>query len=83
MKRYAFEPAEIHIRKNETVVLDVITADVQHGLEIPNFGVREPVQPRFTTSVTLTPQQTGEFPMACSIICGPGHDDMLGKLVVE
>ncbi len=83
MKRYAFVPAEVHVRQGETVVLEVTTADVQHGIEIPDLGIREPVQPRFTTEVRLTPKQKGEFPMACSIICGPGHDDMQGKLVVE
>src|SRR5947208_4732204 len=83
MKRYAFVPAEVHVKQGETVELDVTTADVQHGLEIPDLGVREPIQPRFSARIRITPQRKGEFPMVCSIICGPGHDDMQGKLVVE
>jgi cytochrome c oxidase subunit 2 len=83
MKRYAFLPSEIHVKKGETVVLDVTTADVQHGLQIPDFGVHEPVQPKFAAHVTITPTKKGAFPMSCAIICGPGHDDMAGKLVVE
>lgn len=83
MKRYAFEPAEIHVKQGETVILEVSTADVQHGLEIPDLGLREPIQPKHPALVTLTPRTKGEFPMVCSIICGPGHDDMQGKLVVE
>ena len=83
MKKYAIDPPVIHLRKGETVVLDVYSADVQHGLEIKALGINEPVHRNFPAAIVLRPRQAGEFAMRCSVLCGPGHDDMVGKIIVE
>ncbi len=83
MKKYAFDPPVIRVKKGQLVELDVSTADVQHGFTVPDLGIREPVQPRRPARIIFRAERAGVFPMTCSIICGPGHDDMVGKIIVE
>ncbi len=83
MKKYAFDPPVIRVKKGQLVELDVSTADVQHGFTVPDLGIREPIQPRRPARIVFKADRAGVFPMTCSIICGPGHDDMAGKIIVE
>lgn len=83
MKRYAIEPSLIRVKAGETVELEVTTSDIQHGIDIPDLGIRKPVQPGGATIITFKAPARGEYRVACSVICGPRHDDMVGKLVVE
>jgi cytochrome c oxidase subunit 2 len=83
MRKYSIEPAVIHLKSGQPVSLDVTTADVQHGFDVPDLGIKEPVQPGHTTSITFTPKAKGEYSVKCGVICGPHHDDMTGKLIVE
>lgn len=83
MKKYEIQPNVIRVKSGETVELDVTTADVQHGLDVPDLGIKESVQPGRTTRITFTPANKGEFKVVCGVICGPHHEDMVGKLVVE
>ena len=83
MKKYAIEPALIRVKSGEIVELEVTAVDVQHGLDIPDLGIRTPVQPGRPATVTFKAPAKGEYRIACGVICGPHHDDMAGKLVVE
>ena len=82
-KRYTYERNVVRVKKGELVALDITTADRQHGIESKELGIDESIQPGHTTTVTFTPEKTGEFKIECDIICGPGHDDMQGKIIVE
>ncbi len=83
MKKYVFDPPVIRVKKGQLVELDVSTADVQHGFTVPDLGIKEPIQPHRPAKIVFKADRAGVFPMSCSIICGPGHDDMVGKIVVE
>ena len=83
MKRYTIDPPVVRVKSGEVVALDVTSADVQHGLDIPELGIKQPVQPGATTTITLTAPAKGEYRIACGVICGPHHEEMTGKLVVE
>jgi cytochrome c oxidase subunit 2 len=83
MKKYNFEPSEIHVKSGQTIELEVTTADVQHGLDIPDLGIKESVQPGKTATVRFKAPAKGEYKIVCGVICGPHHDDMQAKLVVE
>lgn len=83
MKKYSITPTEIHVHSGKKVELDVTTADVQHGLDIADIGVKEPVQPGRTTVIRFTAPAKGEYHVSCGVLCGPHHDDMTAKLVVE
>jgi cytochrome c oxidase subunit 2 len=83
MKKYRIEPAIIHVKANETTELEISTADVQHGFDVPGLGIKEPVRSGQPAIVTLKNPPKGEYKVVCGIICGPHHDDMVAKLVVE
>jgi cytochrome c oxidase subunit 2 len=83
MKKYTISPAEIRMKQGETVQLEVTTADVQHGFGVEALGIEESVQPGKPAVFLVTADKKGEFAIHCSVVCGPGHDDMAGKLVVE
>lgn len=83
MKKYSISPAEIHVHSGKRIELDVTTADVQHGLDIAEIGVKEPVQPGRTTVIRFTAPARGEYRVSCGVLCGPHHDDMAARLVVE
>jgi cytochrome c oxidase subunit II len=83
MKKYTIEPAIIHVKASQTTELDISTADVQHGFNVPGLGIKEPVRSGQPATVTLKNPSKGEYKVVCGIICGPHHDDMEAKLVVE
>jgi cytochrome c oxidase subunit II len=83
MKKYSIEPAVIHVKAGQTTELEVSTADVQHGFDVPQLGIKEPVRPGSAAVITLKSPPKGEYNVVCGIICGPHHDDMNAKLVVE
>jgi cytochrome c oxidase subunit 2 len=82
-KKYTFEPQEIRLKKGETVLLEVTSADVQHGFSVPGLDISEPIQRGRVAQIRLTPETRGEFRVECDIICGAGHDEMAGKIIVE
>ena len=83
MKKYAIEPAIIHVKANQVTELEISTADVQHGFDVPGLGIKEPVRSGRSAIVTLKNPPKGEYKVECGIICGPHHEDMVAKLVVE
>ena len=81
--RYAFEPAVIRVRKGQDVTLEISTTDVQHGFSIKELGIEESIQKGKPAFVSFTPRQIGEYNVECSVLCGPQHEQMRAKLVVE
>lgn len=83
MKKYTITPSVIRVKSGDSVELNVTSADVQHGFDVPDLGIKEAVQPGKTTTISFVAPQKGEYRVACGVICGPHHDDMEAKLVVE
>jgi cytochrome c oxidase subunit 2 len=81
-KKFEFTPSEVHVKKGETVVLELTSQDRKHGFELPAFKVRKDIVPKEVTRVTLTAGEAGTFPFHCDIFCGDGHEDMTGTIVV-
>jgi len=50
---------------------------------VPDLGIDEPIQKGKPAEIRFSAKDRGEFKIECDIICGPGHDDMAGKIVVE
>jgi cytochrome c oxidase subunit 2 len=63
--------------------LDVSTKDVEHGFDVDDMGIDEPIQPGRAVEIPLDTSKKGEFKVACSIVCGAGHENMTAKIVVE
>ena len=83
MRKYAIEPAVIHVKAGQITELDVSTADVQHGFDVPDLHIKEPVRSGQPAVIILKNPPKGEYTVVCGIICGPHHEDMVAKLVVE
>jgi cytochrome c oxidase subunit II len=83
MRRYAIEPAEIRVKQGDRAELEVSTKDVQHGFSVPELGINEPIVPGRPAKIRLDTSKKGEFKVACSILCGPRHDDMHARIVIE
>lgn len=75
-KRFAFEPAEITVKKGEPVDFVLTSADVNHGVRIRELGIDLKVSKGKKAETTFTPEATGTFVGHCSVFCGSGHGQM-------
>ena len=81
--RFAFEPAQITLKKGEPVTLQLTTTDVTHGFYLKPLKIDEVIEPGKTTEVKLTPQVAGTFTTICDHFCGANHGNMKMTIVVE
>jgi cytochrome c oxidase subunit II len=82
-KRFAFEPAEIHVAKGEDVVLEVTSQDVTHGFFSRKFGFDEDLPPGKAVRVPIKTDAAGTYTVLCDHYCGSGHGGMKMTIVVE
>lgn len=81
-RRFVFTPAELTLKKGETVEIDITVDDVPMGFSVPDLNTRTDLVPGTVARVRLTPQKTGTFPFLCDVFCGSGHEDMNGVITV-
>ena len=81
-RQFKFEPSVITLQKGKPVRLIITAIDVEHGFAIEALGINKKLKPKVPTIVEFTPNRTGSFEFACSIMCGSGHDEMTGELLV-
>lgn len=74
-----FEPKEIRVNKGDTVEIKLINEEGLHDILIKGYDKTI----KDNETVTFTADKAGEFEFICNIFCGAGHDDMIGKLIVE
>ncbi len=81
--QYGFAPDPLVVRAGERVRLNVTSLDLAHGVMIPevDFATDMPTGRRKPAEF-VAPTEPGEYPVFCSVFCGPGHGDMTGRLVV-
>ena len=75
-KRFAFEPAEITLKKGEPVVLVYHREDVTHGIKFPELNLQTEIRKGVASELSVIPMQTGDFAGHCSRFCGSGHGSM-------
>jgi len=76
---FQFEPQEIKAKVGDTVKLTLKNVSGNHGLAIPDLGVK--IKNGETATIVL--DKAGSYEFNCSIMCGTGHDSMTGQLIVE
>jgi len=81
-KKFEFVPAEIRLRKGETVTLQFTAPEVPMGFNLADFKLRTDIVPGKIATLELTPDKTGTFTFLCDVFCGSGHEDMSGTLIV-
>ena len=82
-KQFAFDPNVITVNKGDHVILKIKSLDVTHGFALPDFGVNVPLTPGDEKTVEFDATKSGEFGFFCSVVCGSGHKDMTGTLIVQ
>jgi len=84
VKRFAFTPSEITLKKGEPVVLVLKSLDVAHGMRIRELHVNLKVKAGQTSQVEFTPEKAGDFVGHCSVFCGVHHGSLAIRVhVVE
>ena len=75
-RRFAYEPAEITLKKGGPVVLALRSDDVTHGVKFPELNLQTEIRKGATSERSFTPTKTGDFVGHCSHFCGSGHGAM-------
>ena len=74
---------KITVNKGDTVKLSITSQDVPHGFSLNEFGINKVVNTGDTVVVEFVADKSGTFNFFCSVVCGAGHGDMKGTLVVN
>jgi heme/copper-type cytochrome/quinol oxidase subunit 2 len=86
-----YVPGNIFVNKGDLVYIKVRNTDEHaHGFALPNFGINNETitgaqnasAPSTTYITAFFADQPGVYEFFCTIYCGPGHDQMIGYLVV-
>jgi len=64
------------------IKMNLVSEDVNHGLFIPAFRVKEDVIPGYDNYLWFRPITKGNFDIFCSEYCGLAHSAMTAKVVV-
>jgi cytochrome c oxidase subunit 2 len=72
----------LYLALNKPVKTELHSLDVIHGFYIPAFRIKEDVVPNRQNYTWFIPTMLGSFDIECTVICGPGHANMLSKAVV-
>lgn len=75
-RRFAFDPEVITLKKGETVLLVLKSADVAHGLRIRELGIDLKTSRNKPAETLFTPHKNGDFVGHCSVFCGAKHGTM-------
>jgi cytochrome c oxidase subunit 2 len=74
--------AELRLPLNRTVKLVMQTKDVIHSFWVPEFAQKQDVVPGLTTTLVITPDRLGTYPVICTELCGLGHALMRSEAIV-
>ncbi|OFW64827.1 MAG: hypothetical protein A2Y74_06350 [Actinobacteria bacterium RBG_13_63_9] len=79
-----WSPKTIHVTQGDVVHLRLTSDDVAHGFLLEGYDVTvEAVYPGKFTDVEFVADKAGTYGFTCTNVCGEGHHQMWGELVVE
>jgi cytochrome c oxidase subunit II len=65
-----------------SVQLTLHSKDVIHSFWVPEFSQKQDTVPGITTTLHITPDRVGTFPLICTELCGLGHALMRTQAIV-
>lgn len=74
---------DLHMPVGKPIKVLLRSLDVLHDFNVPQFRAKMDIVPGFVTYFWFIPTRTGTFEVLCSELCGVGHADMRGKVVVD
>ncbi|MBI2938618.1 MAG: cupredoxin domain-containing protein [Thaumarchaeota archaeon] len=87
--QWAFKPNIIEVNRGDIVMLRISSSTdkepsyKEHGFSIPDYNIETSLPAGRVTTVVFVADKAGEFYFGCSVVCGTGHYDMFGKLIVR
>jgi heme/copper-type cytochrome/quinol oxidase subunit 2 len=82
-RSFAFEPGTVRVNRGDTVIVNLESTDVVHGLYVDGYGVSTQAEPGRPGQLTFVAARSGAFRFRCNVACGNLHPFMIGKLVVD
>ncbi|MCA1494893.1 cytochrome c oxidase subunit II [Sinorhizobium alkalisoli] len=77
------EAGELHLPIGKPVKVLLRSVDVLHDFYVPEFRAKMDMVPGMITYFWFTPTRTGTFEVLCAELCGVGHPQMRGTVVVD
>ncbi|MDQ0133545.1 cytochrome c oxidase subunit 2 [Neorhizobium galegae] len=77
------EGGELHLPIGKPVRILLRSVDVLHDFYVPEFRAKMDMIPGMITYFWFTPTRTGSFEILCAELCGIGHAQMRGTVVVD
>ncbi len=74
---------DLHMPLGQPVKILLRATDVLHDFYVPQFRAKMDMVPGLVTYIWLTPTRADTFDVLCAELCGLGHHEMRGLVVVE
>ena len=74
---------DLHLEIGKPIKVLLRSTDVVHNFYVPEFRAKMDFVPGSVTYFWFTPIRTGTFDVLCAELCGVGHAQMRGKVLVE
>jgi cytochrome c oxidase subunit 2 len=74
---------KMYIPVNAVVHMDIQAYDVIHSVFIPHARFKQDALPGRNITRWVKIKETGTYPMTCAEICGIGHANMKGDIIVQ
>lgn len=75
--RFGYSPDTITVNNGDMVKIIINNTDTLHGIRIPELNIKG------NDVIEFTANKSGEFTWYCANMCGNGHMQMKGKLIVK
>jgi cytochrome c oxidase subunit 2 len=72
----------LRLPEGRSVELYMRSLDVIHAFFVPQFRTNEDLVPGLVTTIHVTPDRVGTFPLICNELCGLGHALMRTQAIV-
>ena len=72
----------LYLPEGRPVVFTLRSLDVIHSFFVPEFSEKLDAVPGITTTVRVTPNRLGSYPVECTELCGAGHGLMRSSVKV-
>ncbi len=72
----------LRLPEGRSIELDMRSLDVIHAFFVPQFRTNQDVVPGLVTTVHVTPDRLGTYPLICNELCGLGHATMRTQAIV-
>ncbi|MEA3378444.1 MAG: cupredoxin domain-containing protein [Nanoarchaeota archaeon] len=83
VRQWEFIPSKINVSLGEKVRLEIISEDIQHGIEIMDLNISKRILPGEVAIIEFVPEKEGIFKFRSTVYSGIGFKDMTGVINVK